>query len=73
MQKRQKKSGLSGGRDNENSNRRTRQLHKDWRTWVALILMLTAMGIYVLTLDDSVEPTGEAEEQGQVSAVPSKP
>ena len=31
-------------------------LHKDWRAWLALGLMLAAMGIYVLTLDDSVQP-----------------
>lgn len=30
-------------------------LHKDWRTWVAVALMLGAVGIYVLTLDDSAE------------------
>lgn len=32
------------------------KLHKDWRVWVAVGLMLAAMGIYVLTLDDSVQP-----------------
>lgn len=32
-----------------------RALHKDWRTWVAVFLMLGAVGIYVLTLDDAVE------------------
>lgn len=31
-------------------------LHKDWRGWLALVLMLAAIGIYVLTLDDSVQP-----------------
>ena len=31
-------------------------LHKDWRTWAILVLMLTAIATYVLTLDDSVEP-----------------
>ena len=31
-------------------------LHKDWRAWLALGLMLAAMGIYVLTLDDAVQP-----------------
>jgi hypothetical protein len=29
-------------------------LHKDWRTWLALALMLAAVAIYVLTLDDSL-------------------
>lgn len=31
-----------------------RKLHKDWRMWVAVALMLAAIMIYVLTLDDSL-------------------
>ena len=31
-----------------------RKLHKDWRMWMAVILMLAAIMIYVLTLDDSL-------------------
>ncbi len=31
-------------------------LHKDWRAWLALGLMLAAISIYVLTLDDSMQP-----------------
>jgi hypothetical protein len=46
---------------------RVRKLHKDWRTWLALILMLAAMAVYVLTLDDSVEPTGGIQKQGMLS------
>ena len=30
--------------------------HKDWRVWVALLLMLAAILTYVLTLDDSIMP-----------------
>ena len=33
-----------------------RNLHKDWRVWVGIILMLGAMAMYVLTLDDSTIP-----------------
>ena len=33
-----------------------RKLHMDWRTWVGVILMLGAMAMYVLSLDDSVVP-----------------
>jgi hypothetical protein len=33
-----------------------KRLHQDWRTWTVLIVMLTAISIYVLTLDDAVEP-----------------
>lgn len=31
-----------------------RCLHKDWRVWAGLVLMLAAIAIYVLTLDDSL-------------------
>jgi hypothetical protein len=31
-----------------------RGLHKDWRLWVTVSLMLAAALIYVLTLDDSL-------------------
>jgi hypothetical protein len=26
-----------------------RQFHKDWRVWIAVVLLLAAMGTYVLT------------------------
>ena len=32
------------------------KLHKDWRTWLVLLLMLAAIVMYVLTLDDSIVP-----------------
>jgi hypothetical protein len=35
-------------------------LHKDWRTWLVIGLMLAAIGTYVLTLDESVQPGGAA-------------
>jgi len=41
--------------------RNKKQLHKDWRAWVVIVLMLAAIAIYVLTLDDSIEPTGQVE------------
>jgi len=31
-----------------------KELHKDWRMWAAVALMLAAIVIYVLTLDDSL-------------------
>jgi hypothetical protein len=36
--------------------RKDRALHKDWRTWAVVLLMVGAMAIYVLTLDDSMVP-----------------
>ena len=40
----------------ENNDKSGRQLHKDWRVWLGVILMLGAMAMYVLSLDDSVVP-----------------
>jgi uncharacterized membrane protein len=34
-----------------------KKLHKDWRVWLAVAMMLAAMITYVLTLDDSVIPS----------------
>lgn len=51
-----------------------RQLHKDWRTWAAVALMLVAILIYVLTLDDSVAPIGQPGTESQVlTPTPSQP
>lgn len=47
-------------------------LHKDWRTWVVIGLMLAAMGIYVLTLDESIQPGGAARGGLPAAAGPSK-
>jgi ABC-type nickel/cobalt efflux system permease component RcnA len=47
-----------------------RNLHKDWRTWVAVGLMLAAIAIYVLTLDDSVVPVVQTGNQGQTATTP---
>ena len=33
-----------------------RKLHKDWRVWLVGALMLAAMAMYVLSLDESVVP-----------------
>jgi len=32
------------------------KFHKDWRVWLAVVIMLAAIIIYVLTLDDSIVP-----------------
>ena len=44
-----------------------RNLHKDWRTWVVVGLMLAAISMYVLTLDDSVIPGAKITTQGQAA------
>jgi hypothetical protein len=47
-------SGMEKKSHTESSGPKRKRLHKDWRVWVAVILMLAAMIIYVLTLDDSL-------------------
>ena len=49
-------------------------LHKDWRTWLVIGLMLAAMATYVLTLDDSIQPGGAARDKipAAAPASPSK-
>jgi hypothetical protein len=48
-------------------------LHRDWRTWVVIGLMLTAMGIYVLTLDEAIQPGGAGPGGIPAAAAPSGP
>ena len=36
--------------------RSPKKLHKDWRVWLAVVLMLAAIVMYVLSLDDSIVP-----------------
>ncbi len=37
-------------------------IHKDWRTWAVLVLMLIAMMAYVLSMDESIGPSGGQDE-----------
>jgi hypothetical protein len=34
-------------------------VHRDWRFWVAVLLMLAAMGAYVATMDEALVPGGQ--------------
>jgi len=38
--------------------------HKDWRTWLVVSLMLLAMLVYLLTMDDSLVPV-DVSPKGQ--------
>jgi hypothetical protein len=42
--------------DHSHKHSNRRRWHKDWRAWLALFLMLAAIVMYVLTLDDSIVP-----------------
>jgi hypothetical protein len=37
-------------------------LHKDWRTWAVVILMLVAMAAYVLTDDEALGSRRQSQE-----------
>ena len=45
-------------------------LHKDWRAWLVIALMLAAIGTYVLTLDDSIQPGGAVQGGLPAAAAP---
>ena len=50
-----------------------KKLHQDWRTWLVVALMLAAIGMYVLTLDDSMVPVSPIGSPSQTSTTSSKP
>jgi len=50
------------GHKHSTANGPKRPIHHDWRLWVAVVLMLAAMGAYVATMDEAIvpgEPVGE--------------
>lgn len=48
-------------------------LHRDWRTWLVIGLMLAAIGTYVLTLDESIQPGSAAQGGLPAAAAPANP
>ncbi len=50
-----------------------RKLHRDWRIWAAVILMLACMAIYVLTLDESEVPGGSPGGNPPATNAPAQP
>ncbi len=36
-------------------------IHHDWRFWIAIVLMLLAIGVYVMTFDEALQPGGVDE------------
>ncbi len=45
-----------------------RQYHKDWRVWLAVVVILAAMGIYVLTNGEVLRPVPPPQPPAQVPA-----
>ena len=42
--------------------------HKDWRTWTVVGLMLAAMAVYVLSVDESVGPAATPDQTEEAAA-----
>ena len=52
---------------------KSRGLHRDWRLWAAVILALVAMGVYVLTVDESLLPWGGGQPVPADAPAPAAP
>jgi hypothetical protein len=39
-----------------------RRVHKDWRLWIVVALMLLAMLTYVMTMDEAIQPGKTPQE-----------
>lgn len=50
-----------GHHNHQTHPKKNRPIHHDWRFWTsvaAVVLMLVAMGVYVMSDDDSLQPGG---------------
>ena len=64
------------GRDKAKHSRGTGPLmglHKNWRPWAVIALMLAAIATYVLTLDDSIQPGSASLNAGPTAVTPGSP
>jgi hypothetical protein len=48
--------GLEEHQHGEHCQHGKKKLHRDWRMWAIVGLMLVAMAIYLLTLDERIAP-----------------
>jgi hypothetical protein len=56
------------GHDHQHS--KPKGLHKDWRAWVVVGLMLAAMAAYILSMDESLGPGGAPDQKMPADAAP---
>lgn len=59
-----------GHEQHHHEPKRGRALHKDWRAWIVVLLMLAAMAIYVASLDESIQPGGNVGPPVPADAAP---
>jgi hypothetical protein len=50
-----------------------RGVHKDWRTWVVIGVMLAAISTYVFSLDDSMQVVGPPPHAVSAPTAPASP
>jgi hypothetical protein len=50
-----------------------RGLHRNWRAWAVIGLMLAAIGAYVLTLDEAIQPQIAPLNAGPAVVTPVNP
>lgn len=54
--------------DHEHQHPSRQGFHRDWRMWVAVILMLCGMLVYVFSEDEALQPAGPPGEQVPAAA-----
>jgi len=50
-----------------------KRAHRDWRAWVIVVLMLGAMGAYVMSDDESMQPRSKQAAPANVVATEPMP
>ena len=65
--------GLEEHMHRDPPKRRERKLHRDWRIWVAVILMLVCMMIYLLTMDEAIMPGSPSAGNPPATNAPASP
>ncbi|MEQ8786835.1 MAG: hypothetical protein RIC55_11075 [Pirellulaceae bacterium] len=56
------------GRGAHGAKKSGQGLHRDWRLWTVVVLMLVGMAVYVLTFDESLSPFRGGGDQQEVPA-----
>jgi len=67
-----KNKGLEEHLADDHPQRKDRKLHRDWRIWLAVVLMLGAMAIYLLTMDEAIVPGRPAVGQPPATNTPAQ-
>jgi hypothetical protein len=58
------------GHNHAGEHHKPKGLHKDWRAWLVVGLMLAAMLAYIFSMDESLGPGGAPVEKMPADAAP---